>query len=176
MKWKRLWCTWNEETLSSPNWNISAHPHVLALFQHCDSLLSLCPVLRRRACRASVTGASAWLNTPVQLSASSSQNRALKSNPKHWRCVRGLTRRAAPRLSPASMNYTCLASHLPRSSLCNASHAWRIVCMCECLCGCIYSETGTEGRVTHSLSSVFLPPLSTHPPTHRLLLGENVEN
>lgn len=72
--------------------------------------------------------------------------------------------RATPQLSPTLMNYTCLASHLPRSSLCNVSHAWRIVCVYECLCGCIYIQTGIEGTVTHSLCSLFLPHnLPTHP-------------
>lgn len=46
--------------------------------------------------------------------------------------------RATPQFSPTLMNYTCLASHLPHSSLCNVSHAWRSVCMYVCLCGCIY--------------------------------------
>lgn len=74
--------------------------------------------------------------------------------------------RATPQSSPTLMNYTCLASHLPRSSLCNVSHAWRIVCVYECLCGCIYIQTGIEGTVTHSLCSLFLPHnLPTHPPS-----------
>lgn len=72
--------------------------------------------------------------------------------------------RATPQLSPTLLNYTCLASHLPRSILCNVSHAWRSVCVYVCLCGCIYIQTGIEGTVTHSLCSLFLPHnLPTHP-------------
>lgn len=109
----------------------------------------------------------------VWFSGSSAQNRASNSTQSVGDAFRvgwggGASRLgigATPQLSPSSMNYTCLASHLPRSSLCNVSHAWRIVCVYECLCGCIYIQTGIEGTVTHSLCSLFLPHnLPTHPP------------
>lgn len=65
------------------------------------------------------------------------------------------------------MNYTWLASHLPRCGLCNVSHAPRIVCVRAHTHqrGCIYIQTWNEGTVTHSLCSLFLP-LSAPPPPH----------
>lgn len=116
------------------------------------------------------SGPSVSLHSPLQLTdltlESNSHVGALNSTKTLVMCSGAhLGIRATPQFSPTLMNYTCLASHLPRSSLCNVSHAWRRVCVFVCLCGCIYIQTGIEGMVTHSLCSLFLPHnLPTHPP------------
>lgn len=117
-------------------------------------------VLRRGALGSAVT-----LNPLILHRGSSAQERASKWN--YGDAFGGLTRmyEIPPEFSPTLMNCTCLASHLPRCSLCNVSHAWRSVCTYACLCGCIYIQPGIEGAVTHSHCSLFLPHiLPTHPP------------
>lgn len=118
------------------------------------------------------SGPSVSLHSPLQLTdltlKSDSRVGALNSTKTLVMCSGAhLGIRATPQFSPTLMNYTCLASHLPRSSLCNVSHAWRSVCVYVCLCGCIYIQTGIEGMVTHSLCSLFLPH---NLPTHHLFL------
>lgn len=65
-------------------------------------------------------------------------------------------------LSSTLMNYTCLASHLPRSSLCNVSHAWRILCIYLPMWRYLYPDWDWGNGDSFSLLFIFTP-LSTHP-------------
>lgn len=117
-------------------------------------------------CQFTLTTATDWFHTQVLILGFIHAESSIKLNPETLVMFSGacLGIRATPQLSPTLLNYTCLASHLPRSILCNVSHSWRSVCVYVCLCGCIYIQTGIEGTVTHSLCSLFLPHnLPTHP-------------
>lgn len=60
----------------------------------------------------------------------------------------------------ATVNYACLASHLPR---CCLRKAWRITRVHQRPDGGIYIQMGMEGALTHPLCSLFLPPQSSRP-------------
>lgn len=149
-------------TSAPPLWQSDLSLHFLSCL-----ITALCCSLWA-VCQFKPTAATDWFKKHSSLILRSVHaESSIKFNPKKTSVMFSgahLGIRATPQLSPTLMNYTCLASHLPRSVLCNVSHAWRSVWVYVCLCGCIYIQTGIEGTVTHSLCSLFLPHnLPTHP-------------